>query len=158
MGSNRWKRPRQRAVCILALSALYLASEAGAATLHDLRDPGFASIYGDYAPRGKCDGPLSLKIDEGGFSFRVDGEALHPNSFEHALSFFGPDYAGISQAFFPFPVDEYEPGHVLMYVNADEIEGRIAFEENLGPGERLAYSEARIVGSSPWLKCAAKKS
>ena len=158
MGRIRWQRRRREAVCILALSALGFATDAGAATLNDLRDPAFAGIYGEYAPRGKCDGPRALKVDEEGFFFRVDGKTLHTASFEYAYPFFGPDYSGISLALFPFPVGEYEPGHVLMYVNADEIEGRIAFEENLGPGERLAYSEARIVGSSPWLNCAAKKS
>ena len=158
VGSMVSKRTGGRALCIFALSALGFASEAGAATLYDLRDPAFASLYGEYAPRGKCDGPLSLTIDETGLLFHVDGESRHTDAFEYAASFFGPDYSGISLAFFPFPVNDYEPGHVLMYVNADEVEGRISFEENLGPGERLAYSEARIVGSSPWLKCAATES
>ena len=54
-------------------------------------------------------------------TFTVGGQTQRSAKFEFAASFFGPDYSGISFTFFPFPISDYEPGHVLMYVNADEV-------------------------------------
>lgn len=139
--------------CCVGLAAIFGAMSASAVTLHDLSDPEFAGIYGRYAPNGDCTRTPMVTIDNTGFAFRTKAGTSQSTTFEYALSFFGPDYSGIAKAIFPFPVSEYEPGHVLMYVNADEQRGKLAFESNLGPGEKYSPLEAQLVAASPLVRC-----
>lgn len=138
---------------LLGAAMLVGATEAAAVTLSDLRDQGLDPIFGDYAPGGDCVLEPRLTIGETGFAFQSGARTAQSESFEHALSFWGPDYDGISLVFFPFPLDEYEPGHVLMIVNADEQPGIVTFDENLGPGESLSPLEAELIAASPLMMC-----
>lgn len=138
----------------LMLGAIVLGARvANAETLDDLSDSNFQPVYGDYAPAGDCSRMPKVTIEASGLVFRTDEGSQRATRIEYALSYFGPDYQGISLALFPFPRSEDEPGHILMYVNPDEIAGRLTFEQNLGPGERLSALEARLVNASPLLRC-----
>ena len=150
---HRSYRRLRSASLVIALTATTLGSIAGAATLTDFKDGGFDTAFGRYAPMGDCKRSPVVTLDASGMTFTVGGQTQRSAKFEFAASFFGPDYSGISFTFFPFPISDYEPGHVLMYVNADEVEGKLALEENLGPGERLSPFEAALVKSSPLMRC-----
>jgi len=126
----------------IAMTAATLGSIAGAVTLTDFKDGGFDTAFGRYAPMGDCKRSPVVTLDASGMTFTVGGQTQR-----------SADYSGISFTFFPFPISDYEPGHVLMYVNADEVEGKLALEENLGPGERLSPFEAALVKSSPLMRC-----
>ena len=142
-----------RRLMIAAAAVLCGAVQAGAVTLTDLRDQGFESIFGDYAPGGDCSREPRLRIDEAGFTFTRAGRAIHAHSLEYAASFGGPDYHGISLFFFPFPISEDEPGHVLMTVNDNEQPGLVSFGDNLGPGESYAPLEADLVSAGQFSRC-----
>ena len=126
---------------------------ASAVTLRSLEGDAFEPVYGDYAPRGDCSLEPRVTIGRSGLIFRAGGKSTQSSTFEYAASFMGQEYNGISLVFFPFPVSEYEFGHVVMTVNADEKPGVISLEANLGPGERLNGLEAALVKASPLQLC-----
>lgn len=141
------------ALGLIVAGTLAAAGSAGAVTLADLSDPGFRTFDGTYAPDGNCSRMPQVSITAAGITFRSVGGSQRTTSIEHALSFFGPDYQGISIALFPFPSGADNPGHILMYVNADEVPGRLTLEQNLGPGERLSPFEAEVTAASPLQLC-----
>lgn len=141
------------ALTLIVAGTLAAAGSVGAVTLDDLSDPGFRKFDGTYAPGGNCSRMPQVAITASGITFTSVRGSEHTTSIEYALSFFGPDYQGISIALFPFPKGEDNPGHILMYVNADEVPGRLTLEQNLGPGERLSSFEAELTAASPLQLC-----
>ncbi|MXO61384.1 hypothetical protein GRI89_17720 [Altererythrobacter salegens] len=148
-------RGRRKALIgiVAAASAGLLSSSVSAVTLTDLSAEQFASTYGEYAPNGDCSRGAMVSLYRSGLTFHVGGVDRHEAAFEYATTFFGPDYEGIAFVLFPFPISADEPGHVLMYVNAEEVPGQLMFEENLGPGESFTPFEAELVRSSPLMLC-----
>jgi len=148
---------RGAAALAATIAIVGLSGAANAITLTSLRDSGLSSIYGSYAPGGNCAGDPVVTISDAGLSFRIDGQVTRPARFDHSVTFFGPGYSGISQAFFPFPIGPGNPGRVMMFVNADEKRGVIRFDGNLAPGQKLTAREAKLVKSSPLLLCRKKR-
>lgn len=136
-----------------ALVLMLVAGGAQAVTLHDLKGQHPGSIYGTYAPRGDCKREPRITVDASGFMYRYRAHAVHPSTFEWAVSYGGPDYNGITEWVFPFPVSESDFGRVLMIVNPDERAGTMRFEADLAPGQSLNDLQAALVRGSPYAKC-----
>ncbi len=145
--------PLPRMLLACALVSIFSATAARAVTLTDLRDSGLQSIFGSYGPGGNCRALPVVVIDPTGLSFRTPGGTIHPRSIEYAVSYMGPDYDGITSVLFPFPINADEPGHVVMFVNADEKKGRLTIEDNRGPADRYSPLEATLIRSSPLMLC-----
>lgn len=126
---------------------------ARAAPLATLKGQGFDALYGDYAPRGDCRGATRLTIGESGFVFHALGRTVRPPIVDYAPSFMGQAYDGITAVFFPFPRSSQDLGRVVMYVNDDEIPGKVRFEADLPPGQRADPFHAAITGASPFQRC-----
>lgn len=143
----------RRVRVFLAAAFAIGSTAAGAVSLDNLDGPGFAPIYGDYAPGGNCSTEPRVTIDATGLTFRSGGGMSHSGKVEFATSFFGPDYDGASMVFFPFPLGEYEFGRVIMIANADETPGLLRFEDNTGPGDRFTPLEAALVRTGAFQRC-----
>jgi hypothetical protein len=137
----------------LALAMGLMAGNARALTLHGLKGQGLSAAYGTYAPRGDCQREPRITVDDSGFTYRYRGHTSHPTTFEHALTYAGPDYQGIGQWFFPFPLSDSDYGRLLMTINPDEKAGTLKFEPNVAPGESLTPLQAALVKGSPYAKC-----
>jgi len=142
-----------RAVPALAvgIGALGVAS---AVTLKTLKDSQLTDLYGIYAPGGDCKREPRIKVDDSGLAYEYAGQATHSTSIEYALTYGGPDYAGISRWMFPFPVSDNDVGRVLMIFNPEEKPGTLKAEPNLGLGEHMSEFQAALVKASPYAKCA----
>ncbi|TAN06466.1 MAG: hypothetical protein EPN38_08395 [Rhodanobacteraceae bacterium] len=88
---------------LLALAAGLVAGHAQALTVHDLKGQHLEAYYGAYAPRGDCQREPRITVDDSGFTYHYHGQQIHPATFEWAVSYFGPEYQGITNYFFPFP-------------------------------------------------------
>lgn len=142
---------------LLAVGLSASATPALAATLNGLKGQGFNAIYGRYAPRGDCTTGQQITIDDSGFTFRANGRVVKSTRVEHALSYLGPDYRGISLVFFPFPISDDDFGPVVMTVNDCERRGVIRLEADVPPGRRADPFHAELTRSSPFTRCAAVK-
>lgn len=136
---------------VLGIGALGIAH---AVTLKNLKDAQLNDIYGIYAPGGDCKREPRIKVDDSGLAFEHAGHATHSTSIEYALTYGGPDYAGISRWLFPFPVTADDVGRVLMVFNPAEKAGTLTVEPNLGLGEHMSALQAELVKASPYAKCA----
>ncbi len=139
------------AACFLLAFA---APGAQALTLSSFKNNGLEHLFGSYAPRGDCAKEPRVKIDASGMTFHVRGREVKPPRVEYAITFFGPQYEGISAAFFPFPVSDNDFGRVLMVVNDDEKRGVIRFEADLPRGQRLDTFHAAFTGGGRFTLCA----
>lgn len=133
--------------------AVLLCGSAQGVTLGNLKDAQLDDIYGTYAPGGDCKREPRITVDESGLAFSHAGTSTHSGNIEYALSFGGPEYAGISRWLFPFPVDDNDFGRVLLTFNPDEKAGALAAESDLGPGQHLSALQAALVASSPYARC-----
>ena len=143
-------------VLAIGLAAL-LPGDAHALTLGNLKGAQLDGIYGTYAPRGDCTREPRITVDDSGFAYMLGGKATHSVKVEYALTYGGPEYTGISQWIFPFPVSDDDFGRVLMTFNADEKPGALLVEPDLGPGQSLNALQAALVKASPFARCAKGK-
>ena len=132
--------------------AMLASTPAPAVTLDGFKGQGMESIYGYYAP-GNCALDPHMKIDENGFTFWANRQKIESRSFDHALTFMGPDYNGITKVFFPFPVNEEDPGPVVLLVNDGEKPGTIRVEANLGPGQHPSPFNAALTAAPLYKLC-----
>lgn len=142
-----------RLTVVLSAMALMIPWDAEALTLNGFKGQGLEAIYGSYAPRGDCEREPRLTIAEAGFTFRAAGRTVTSTRFEHALTFMGPSYEGISSVFFPFPVNSGNMGPIIMIVNDDEKRGVIRIEADIPPARRLDPFHAALTAGSPFLLC-----
>jgi hypothetical protein len=126
---------------------------ASAVTLTSLKGQRFTANYGNYAPRGDCAQAVGLTIDDSGFTFRALGRTVKSPRFEHALTYLGQDYQGISAVIFPFPVDDDNYGPVTMIVNDGEKRGLVRLDGDFPRGKRADPFHAALVAASPLLRC-----
>jgi hypothetical protein len=133
--------------------AMLVAGAADAVTLGTLKGSHLDGIYGTYAPRGDCKREPRITVDDSGLAFMHAGQATHSRSIEYAVSYGGPEYSGISQWIFPFPVGDDDFGRVLMTFNPDEKPGTLQVESNLGPGQGYTPLQAALVKASPYARC-----
>ncbi|MGH8213736.1 MAG: hypothetical protein ACREPP_10970, partial [Rhodanobacteraceae bacterium] len=114
---------------LLCASLVALVSPpASAVTLHGLKNSQLDDIYGAYAPRGDCSREPKIALDDSGMTFKLGGKSTHSGTVEYALTYGGPEYAGISRWIFPFPVNDDDPGRVLMTFNDNEKSGALKIE------------------------------
>ena len=99
---------------------------AGAVTLEDMK--GFETLYGRYGPGGDCAKYPQVVIDAAGFVLdRGQGRVERASRPEYSASFFGPEYAGISAAFWPYWNDAGGNPFVV-FTNHDEKPGALVVE------------------------------
>lgn len=138
------------------LGLFIVIGAAQALTVPNLKGKGLQQLYGTYAPRGDCRSEPRVVVDDSGFAYTVSGSTTHSGTIEWAVSYGGPDYHGISNWFFPFPLSDSDFGRVLMTFNPDEHAGKLAFEPNLGPGESMTALQAALTKHSPYARCGAQ--
>lgn len=132
--------------------ALLLPSIAGAVEVEGLE--GHDKLFGRYAPGGDCKRQPQIVVDAVGFSFEIDGQKEKATRFEHAASYGGNYYQGISLWFFPFSNASGWP--VMMAFNADEKPGILAVEphdEGWKGGPPLSARHQALVKGSPYARC-----
>jgi hypothetical protein len=132
---------------------LLAASQALAITRTSLADGDMKAAFGSYGRAGDCSKEPRLTIDASGFTFQALGRTVKPARFEHAVSFMGREYQGISSVFFPFPVNEDNLGPVTMTINDGETPGLIRIEVYRQPGQPLDSFYAAFSGASPLRRC-----
>lgn len=148
-------KTQRRGIGIL-IPALMMAAVVGSAwavTLQGLKGDNLDSIYGTYAPAGQCKEEPRITVGDSGITFTHAGQTRHAGTVELALGYVGPDYQGISQWIFPFPLNADEPGRVLMTFNDGEKPGALRIDSNLGPGQSFDAMEAALVKHSPYARC-----
>ncbi len=138
----------------VGIGACICIAPAGAATLPDMK--GFESLYGRYGPKGDCAKYPHVLIDAAGFGLDHGmGRVERANRPEHAISFFGPEYQGIAQVFFPYWSDA-GPNPFMLTVNHDEKRGWIVVEpHDLGwkGGPPMPARYQPWLQGSPYAKC-----
>ncbi len=151
------RRSSFAAVALLSLLVLALAAAlprgSAAATLDGL--DGFDAIHGRYAPGGDCGKEPRITADRTGLTFEVAGATQKASRVEHALSYFGPDYEGISLVIFPF-ADAAGAYPIAMFFNADEEPGTLRIdghEAGYPGGPPLDPRNAALVAASPYARC-----
>jgi hypothetical protein len=147
-GNRRW-------ALLVLVPMLLVAAQAQAITRTSLAEGDLKAAYGSYARGGDCSQEPRLTIDASGFTFQALGRTVKPARFDHAVSFLGPEYAGISSVFFPFPVNEDNLGPVTMIINDGEKPGLVRIEADVRPGQRLDAFYAAFTGASPLRRCTA---
>ena len=140
---------------LLCAFVMLVSAPAPAITLHGLKNSQLDDIYGTYAPRGECAREPKITVDDSGMTFMHGGKSTHSGSVEYAVTYGGPEYSGVSRWIFPFPVNDDDPGRVLMTFNVEEKRGALAVESNLGPGQSFSPLQAALVKHSPYAKCRA---
>jgi hypothetical protein len=141
-------------VLALAGAASVAVPPVGAVSLADMK--GFEPLYGRYGPKGDCSEYPQVVVDAAGFALdRGQGAIDRAPTLEHALSFFGPDYQGDAQAFFPFWTDA-GPNPLLVLVNDDRPGSLVVSGHDYG-GPGVPPMPARYqpwLQGSPYAKCA----
>jgi hypothetical protein len=145
---------RQFRLALAGASLSAFASASGhALPLSDFKGQGVDHIFGSYAPGGDCSKEPRVVIDQNGMRFRAKGREVKPQKVEHALTFMGPSYEGITAVFFPFPVSTNDYGRVIMFVNDDEKPGVIRFDADLPPGGRPDPFHAAFINGGLFTLC-----
>ncbi len=99
---------------------------AGAVTLENLEH--FKSLYGRYGPGGDCSKYPQVVIDAAGFALdHGQGKVERANRPEYSASFFGPEYEGITGAFWPYWNDAGGNPFVV-FTDYDEKPGALVVE------------------------------
>jgi hypothetical protein len=141
-------------VLALAGAASVAVPPVGAAPLADMK--GFEPLYGRYGPKGDCSKYPQVVVDAAGFALdRGQGAIDRAPTLEHALSFFGPDYQGDAQAFFPFWTDA-GPNPLLVLVNDDRPGSLVVSGHDYGweGGPPMPARYRPWLQGSPYAKCA----
>ncbi len=129
-----------------------LPPRAAAVEMHGLE--GLEDTFGRYAPGGDCRRQPQVLVDSTGITFELAGKKEKVTNPEYALSFAGPDYAGISKWLFPFRSGDGYP--IIMMFNADEKRGSLVIaghDEGWQGGPQLAPRNAALVQGSPYARC-----
>ena len=149
MSQVRWARGLASLVLLVGLGFSHVGH---AVELKDLK--GYDDIFGRYAPGGDCKREPRILVDESGFTFDAGGKQDKVTNPEHAVSYGPPDYAGISQWFFPYRLkDGYS---ILMTFNHNEQKGVLMFEpqdEGYAGGPPLDALKQALVKGSPYTRC-----
>lgn len=130
----------------LALCAPAMAIEVG-------NLDGFEEHFGRYAPGGDCTKQPQVVLARDGFAFEGGPALPKATKPEYAASFMGNYYEGISQFFFPYPV---EPRPFLLTLNADEKPGVLTlqtYDFDYQGGPRLPDKYRPYIAASPYAKC-----
>ncbi|KAF1696653.1 hypothetical protein [Pseudoxanthomonas koreensis] len=128
---------------------------AAAVTLEDMKH--FESLYGRYGPKGDCSKYPQVVIDAAGFALdQGQGKVERANRPEYSASFFGPEYEGISGAFWPYWNDAGGNPFVV-FTNYDEKPGALVVEPHDfgwkgGPAMPARYQP--WLQGSPYARCA----
>ena len=128
---------------------------AGAVTLENLEH--FKSLYGRYGPGGDCSKYPQVVIDAAGFALdHGQGKVERANRPEYSASFFGPEYEGITGAFWPYWNDAGGNPFVV-FTNYDEKPGALVVEPHDfgwkgGPPMPARYQP--WLQGSPYARCA----
>ena len=137
-----------------AMALLAAMLPAAAVDLSDMK--GFEALFGRYGPKGDCAKYPQVVIDIAGFGLdHGKGKVERANKPQYAASFFGPEYEGIAQAFFPYWTDA-GPNPFLLTVNHDEKRGRLVVEpHDLGwkGGPPMPVRYQPWLQGSPYAKC-----
>lgn len=142
---------RRALACVFAGACV---APAGAVTLDNMK--GFESLFGRYGPKGDCAKFPQVVIDAAGFALdRGDGKLERTGKPEYSASFFGPEYEGISGAFWPYWKDG-GPNPILVITNYDEKPGALVVEPHDfgwkgGPPMPARYQP--WLQGSPYAKC-----
>ena len=128
---------------------------AGAVTLENLEH--FKSLYGRYGPGGDCSKYPQVVIDAAGFALEHgQGKVERANRPEYSASFFGPEYEGITGAFWPYWNDAGGNPFVV-FTDYDEKPGALVVEPHDfgwkgGPPMPARYQP--WLQGSPYARCA----
>ena len=128
---------------------------AGAVTLENLEH--FKSLYGRYGPGGDCSKYPQVVIDAAGFALdHGQGKVERANRPEYSASFFGPEYEGITGAFWPY-WNEAGGNPFVVFTNYDEKPGALVVEPHDfgwkgGPPMPARYQP--WLQGSPYARCA----
>ena len=128
---------------------------AGAVTLENLEH--FESLYGRYGPGGDCSKYPQVVIDAAGFALdHGQGKVERANRPEYSASFFGPEYEGITGAFWPYWNDAGGNPFVV-FTDYDEKPGALVVEPHDfgwkgGPPMPARYQP--WLQGSPYARCA----
>ena len=128
---------------------------AGAVTLENLEH--FKSLYGRYGPGGDCSKYPQVVIDAAGFALdHGQGKVERANRPEYSASFFGPEYEGITGAFWPYWNDAGGNPFVV-FTDYDEKPGALVVEPHDfgwrgGPPMPARYQP--WLQGSPYARCA----
>ncbi len=144
------------AVVLLVGAVLVLAcGSAAAVPVSDLK--GFESLFGRYGPHGNCAKYPQVLVTVGGFALdRGQGRVERGGPIEYAASFFGPEYNGIAQAFFPFWRDG-GPNPFIVLINDGEKPGTLSIApHDLGwkGGPPMPARYQPWLAGSPYARCA----
>lgn len=152
---DKLRAPRHGALALaLGGIALLCAGSASAVILNGFKDTGLEHIYGSYAPGGNCAAEPRLTIDDKGITFRASGRTVLAGKVDYSPGFYGGNYEGIVVALYPFPAGEFNPGPVLMIVNADEKRGLIRIEADVPRGQRVDPFHAALAAPASYTLCA----
>ena len=127
---------------------------AGAVTLENLEH--FKSLYGRYGPGGDCSKYPQVVIDAAGFALdHGQGKVERANRPEYSASFFGPEYEGITGAFWPY-WNEAGGNPFVVFTDYDEKPGALVVEPHDfgwrgGPPMPARYQP--WLRGSPYSKC-----
>ncbi len=134
-------------------AAIFQADQTTAVTLQNLDE--FPTLHGSYAPQGDCARQPRVLVDRTGFNFESKSGTEKAKTPELAMTYAGPNYAGISLWFFPFfSVDG--PNPLLLTFNAGEQEGVLtveAYDYDYPGGPKLPAKYRPLVDGSPYRKC-----
>ena len=128
---------------------------AGAVTLENLEH--FKSLYGRYGPGGDCSKYPQVVIDAAGFALdHGQGKVERANRPEYSASFFGPEYEGITGAFWPY-WNEAGGNPFVVFTDYDEKPGALVVEPHDfgwkgGPPMPARYQP--WLQGSPYARCA----
>ena len=138
----------------LAIVLLAAIQPAAAVDLADMK--GFEPLFGRYGPQGNCAKYPQVVIDAAGFALdQGKGKVERANRPQYAASFFGQDYDGISQAFFPYWTDA-GPNPLVLFVNDGEKRGKLVVApHDLGwkGGPPMPARYQPWLRGSPYSKC-----
>lgn len=127
---------------------------AAAVTLQDMK--GFESLFGRYGPKGDCAKFPQVVIDIAGFALdHGQGERERAGATQYSASFFGPEYEGISGAFWPYWTEQ-GPNPILIITDYGEKPGALVVEPHDfgwkgGPPMPARYQP--WLQGSPYAKC-----
>jgi len=147
-----WRGRTRRSWFAAPAGALLLPGVTGAIEIEGLKD--FEALHGRYAPAGVCSKKPQILVDAAGFTFEVGGDREQATRIEHAVSYGGNHYEGITLWFFPFRNANGWP--VIMAFNANEKPGTLTIEPNdegWKGGPPLSARNQALANGSPYARC-----
>ena len=148
-------RPILTAMALVAVASLVAVVPADAIQVQDMKE--FKSIQGRYGPKGDCSKYPQVVIDAAGFALdQGQGRVERANRPEYSASFFGPEYEGITGAFWPY-WNEAGGNPFVVFTDYDEKPGALVVEPHDfgwrgGPPMPARYQP--WLQGSPYARCA----